>query len=444
LSEDTFPGGLDALRADYGAPFLLYGPYFCRENMWNQTLVPAGADAGVPFGHAASQAFYTQVFEYALAHGGFAYEVDFMNELYLGVPEFRQNLDAATDWQAGMNAAAAATGLRVQFCMMHPSDLLNSLQFSHVTNGRASPDYASGSNWFIGHSSLLFEAVGLRPSKDNWWSGDGQMRQPGFHESNPGTNGELNAILATMSTGPVGPADGAGQHNATRLRRTCGADGRILGTARPLTPVDATYYAMIGGPRPIDAAALWSANSHPAGGAGAPSQLSWHVLGVDVNASSLAVLRDDLFPPPPPAQLLAVRDFHRAAPCAEGADAVQSGCLTALSRGGSDPALLTMDRGVSWPFGTHTMQLYTVSPLAARQWVLLGELDKFVPISRARFSDVQASAAGVSAAVAGAAGEVVGVTALQPAGAERWVVATQQVRVGDGGTGRFCLPAAAC
>ena len=446
LPEDTYPGGLDALRADYGAPFLLYGPYFCRDNMWNQTLVPAGADAGVPFGRAASQVFYEKVFRYALAHGGFAYEVDFMNKLYLGVPEFRQNLDAATDWQAGMNAAAAATGLTVQFCMMHPSDLLNTLQFSHVTNGRASPDYASSLNWFIGHSSLLFEAVGLRPSKDNWWSGDGQTRQPGFHEPNPGTNGELNAILATMSTGPVGPADGAGQHNATRLRRSCGADGRILGTARPLTPIDATYRAMVGGARLIDAAALWSANSHPVGGAssaGAPgNQLSWHVLGVDVNVSSLAVLRDDLYPAPAPAQLLAVRDFHRAAPCAEGVDAVQSGCLTALSRGGSNPALLAMDRGVSWPpFGTHMTQLYTVSPLVAGEWGLLGELDKFVPISHARFSDVRASAAGVSAAVAGAAGEVVVVTALQPVGAERWAVATQQVMIAANGTGLLCLPA---
>jgi hypothetical protein len=27
----------------------------------------------------------------------------------------------------------------------------------------------------------------------------------GFSQTNPGTNGELNAILAAMSTGPVGP-----------------------------------------------------------------------------------------------------------------------------------------------------------------------------------------------------------------------------------------------
>eukprot|EP01047_Picozoa_sp_COSAG01_P041260 COSAG01_NODE_3530_length_5964_cov_653.329241_6_plen_113_part_00 len=92
-------------------------------------------------------------------------QVDFMNELYMGIPEFRRTLDAATVWQEGINRAGIAKDVRTQFCMMHPSDLLNTLRFSHVTNGRASPDYASDSNWFIGGSSLLFWAVGLRPSK---------------------------------------------------------------------------------------------------------------------------------------------------------------------------------------------------------------------------------------------------------------------------------------
>merc|ERR1711874_379009 len=102
---------------------------------------------------------------------------------------------------------------------MQPSDLLNSVAFDYVTNGRASGDYAGSGNLNVGGSSLLFWAVGMRPSKDNFWSGDGQARQPGFRQRNPGTNGELNAILATMSTGPVGPSDGAGQHNATRIMR---------------------------------------------------------------------------------------------------------------------------------------------------------------------------------------------------------------------------------
>ena len=54
------------------------------------------------------------------------------------------------------------------------------MQFDAVTNGRASGDYAGGQNWDVGGSSLLFWAAGMRPSKDNFWSGDGQKRQPFF------------------------------------------------------------------------------------------------------------------------------------------------------------------------------------------------------------------------------------------------------------------------
>ena len=74
LPNNTYPGRLASLRKEYGAPFLLYGPYFCEENQWHQRLVPEGADAGVP-PPEESQAFYTKVFEYLHAHGGIGYEV---------------------------------------------------------------------------------------------------------------------------------------------------------------------------------------------------------------------------------------------------------------------------------------------------------------------------------------------------------------------------------
>jgi hypothetical protein len=164
LPADTYPGGLLSLSKAYGLPFLLYGPYFCTQNQWNQTLVPAGADAGVPPPEQSLE-FYSKVFDWVNTHGGSAYEVDFMNQLYLGVPEFRRTLDAATVWQEGINQAGVVKDVRTQFCMMQPSDLLSTLRFSHVTNGRASPDYASNDNWFIGGSSMLFWAVGMRPSK---------------------------------------------------------------------------------------------------------------------------------------------------------------------------------------------------------------------------------------------------------------------------------------
>ena len=90
LPADTYPGGLDSFRQAWGTPMLLYGPYFCEENQWSEPLLPQGADAGVPHPER-SEAFYTEVFKYAHQHGGYSYEVDFMSELYLGIPEFRRS-----------------------------------------------------------------------------------------------------------------------------------------------------------------------------------------------------------------------------------------------------------------------------------------------------------------------------------------------------------------
>merc|ERR1712054_26418 len=85
-----------------------------------------------------------------------------------------------------------------------------------------------------------------------------------------------------------------------------------------------------------------------------------------------------------------------------------------------DP-LIMLDEGMTWPFGTHTMQLYTATSLKAGKYVLLGELDKFVPVSSKRFSNVETSH-GLKATVWGMEGEVVHVTALKPHGSTWRVV----------------------
>jgi hypothetical protein len=452
LPEDTYPGGLDALRKDYAAPFLLYGPYFCKENQWNQTLWPQGADAGVP-PPGESQAFYTKAFGYAHAHGAVGYEVDFMSNLFLGVPEFRRTLDASTLWQSGMNQAALKLQppMPIQWCMMQPSDLLNSLQFDTVTNGRASYDYAGSDNWDIGGSSLLFWTMGVRPSKDNFWTSDGQKRQPGFTQSNPGTNGELNAILATMSTGPVGPSDGAGQHNSTRLRRTCAADGTILQPERPMTPIDATFrQALSPAERQLSSAAVWSTFSQPRNTTSGDSlphcqgtSKQYHILAVDVNATAgpVSVFAADMYPAPPSGAQFAVRDWHRQAECKAGADAVVTGCVHLA--GGPEDAdvaapLVALGDGISWPYGTHTMQLHTATVLQPGKLALLGELDKFVPLSSNRFGYVCATQARLTAVVTGKPGEVVHVTGLRQNGTA-WVVVRDDVLVGAGGTGDLFL-----
>ena len=150
---------------------------------------------------------------------------------------------------------------------------------------------------------------------------------------------------------------------------------------------------------------------------------------------TVPVFASDMYPVPPNGAKFAVRDWHRAADCTAGTDAVATGCVR-LADGGSDDPLVHLDGGMRWPFGTHTTQLYTATVLYPGTIVLLGELDKYVPVSSKRFSGVESSARGLKATVRGQAGEVVHITALRPKG-EAWVVVRADVRVGADGTGQL-------
>ena len=81
------------------------------------------------------------------------------------------------------------------------------------------------------YTSLLLDAVGLAPSKDAFWS------TAGANHPNP----ELHAIVATLSTGPVGFMDRVGRFGRGVLRCTCDEGGVLLAPSRPLTAVEAMF-----------------------------------------------------------------------------------------------------------------------------------------------------------------------------------------------------------
>jgi hypothetical protein len=63
--------------------------------------------------------------------------------------------------------------------MAHPAAFLNAaMSLPAVTNGRASGDYANpvGNLLNYGTAAPFFSAVGMAPSKDNWWSTPNQPK----------------------------------------------------------------------------------------------------------------------------------------------------------------------------------------------------------------------------------------------------------------------------
>lgn len=64
--------------------------------------------------------------------------------------------------------------------------------------------------------------------------------------------------------------------------------------------------------------------------------------------------------------------------------------------------------------GRADFQLSHIAPQFSSGWTLLGELDKWVPVSPARFRSVQHEPTGITLQLAGAVGEVVHVSFADP------------------------------
>ena len=219
---------------------------------------------------------------------------------------------------------------------------------------------------------LTVDSTG-RPSKDNFWSTDGEQfwgpnGVPWASQPNPGTNCELNAVLAALSTGPVGPSDGKGLTNATRVMQSCAADGTLLQPNKPLTWVDSMLTSQLPGEETLKGHAHATYSEAPG------TSMYYHVLTVNLT-DPWGLRRTDLYPVPQQGQAFAVRDWHHSAACVDGGAAVSSGCIT-LAGSGSD-LLAQLEPGVAWPTSDKTLRLHTVSPVTVGKWGFLGELGKY-------------------------------------------------------------------
>ena len=472
-------------------PWLLYAPFFCA----NSTFVRAdpGSMLVSPGGYAVptpetSQRFYERLFALYPGSKMAGYEVDFMNDNFLNQLRFRQELGAAEGWLRGMHAAATERAISIQYCMPLPSDLLASLQHPHVTNYRASDDYAGSSitNFNLQTSSLLGWSLGLRPSKDVFFTTDNAPENPYIkrlnehHPTVPGVDLELNALIATLSTGPVAMGDAAGRTDRALIMRSCTEDGSLLQPNKPLTGIDALYDGRgrpAGGLAAAGGAQVWTTYSQittaspaapmaaaagagagtgaGAGGAAVQTQL---LLSIDVEGPYTVVDTElDFYPgfDPDAAPHVYIWDHEvtaSASKCVNGSAAVGTGCAATTM-----PALDDSNRPFLQHFDSHKWSLLHVMPVLQNGWVFLGELgSKWVPASGARFSALEATSphqVGVTAACS--ADEVLRVGALKPmppqdgdtgggeggrSTGDDWVVAVHEIKcAGASGEQHICI-----
>lgn len=230
---DLFPEGFGELRRRLGhRPLAFHSRHFAAASPYFPHY-PAWVDGA--YAHPRDGALFDRMLGAAADWGALTYEQDWLVESFLGVRELRAAPGRARAWQEQLDAAAAAHGLTLQWCMATPADFLQTIHLQRVTSIRTSGDYRylfdNGLNWvWLLHVNALARALGLNAFKDVFLSD--RAAEP---------YAEIEALLAVMSVGPVGIGDAIGGAEADLVRRTCRADGMLVKPDVPLAALDRCF-----------------------------------------------------------------------------------------------------------------------------------------------------------------------------------------------------------
>jgi len=241
---EMFPEGLATFQKELGVPLVAHNRYCSDESPYCEKYDCVYHDGDKREGaYPTGPAFWDEIMDNAVKYGVAVYEQDWLYTHMDMIPWMRQDLGNAESWYDNMAEAAAERGLTMQLCMASPEFLLQQLKHPVETHVRTSHDYKGGLPkaffWMPFHKSGLYAwAVGLWPFKDNFQSTVGQKTT--YHllpEGNP----LEEALVASLSGGPVGPSDSIGGSDPELIMRTCRSDGLLLRPDRPATPIDIMF-----------------------------------------------------------------------------------------------------------------------------------------------------------------------------------------------------------
>ena len=310
------------------------------------------------YAHPTGDDYYEHLLDRAVAWGVETFEHDWLVECFLGVRGLRAAPGRAAAWQEGLDRAAAARGMTLQWCMATPADFFQTASLRQVTSIRTSGDhgYLVGPGflwaWFC-YSNALARVLGLAPFKDVFSSG--------------GEHAEVEALLSALSTGPVGLGDAIGTTDPHVVAATCRADGVIVRPDVPIAAVDACYRQQaVARPVPLVAECH---TDHPAG--------RWvQVFCANTYRGDAPVSgRVDLGPAWPDAPVVALD--------------LRTGAVSHPSVGWEtnlDPA--------AW---TH----HLLAPLLPGGVAVFGDVSKHAPVGKARIASIDTGASGIQVTTAG-------------------------------------------
>jgi hypothetical protein len=373
---EAFPRGLGYVAAATGLALMAHNrywsaftPYAAVNGGEHDFVVDKGSGFALPVGRA----FWDGLWARARRRGWglVTYEQDWMNFQTERLAALTTNVSLGRSWLLQMGTSAAEANVSIQYCMSLCRHILSSVEVGAVTQARGSGDYRAGNDLWsrLGLTSLLLYALGLGASKDTFWTAPSQ---PGNRwgdstvEPYPG----LQAAVATLTRGPVAPSDAIGLTDRELLMRSATEGGVLLQPAMPATAIDAAVLALARG-RPMGE--VWFA----------PTTVSGRRYG------TLFVARVR--------RKLALRGADLGYRGEDGAEApallsmdVRAGCGARV--GQSRAAACAVAEGVPAvvPCGLSDFHIWSIAPIEAGEWTLLGELGKWVAVSPARVKSILA------------------------------------------------------
>jgi hypothetical protein len=329
---------------------------------------------------------YERWLDQCVAWGVETFEHDWLVEVFFGVREMRSEPGRATAWQEGIDTAARDRGITLQWCMGTPADFAQTTTLTQVTSVRTSGDHGyiatAGQLWvWFCTTNALARSLDLMPFKDVF------RAEPDV----AGQNGEPEALLSALSTGPVGLGDRVGRMDPALALRTCRADGILV---KPHTVIAATDESLLSGPAFNSSLLVAECTSeHPAG--------RWtYVVAMHANPREEPISGDirlrSLFEPGDNA---VVQSGHlNSGPGAFVAWDWRSATATRLDLDATIPVSLDHE---GWTF-------HVLAPILSSGLAVIGDVTKFVTAGDARI-EVFETARGVRL-VAKGAGEKVTIT----------------------------------
>eukprot|EP00039_Didymoeca_costata_P013134 m.195002 g.195002 ORF g.195002 m.195002 type:complete len:875 (+) comp15686_c0_seq3:99-2723(+) len=438
-----FPNGLMALRDKLGGPSGMGGGFiqhmgkwradthYVKNKNWGWTVYDRPGYGGTAW--TDSPEFYDSLFGNATEWGLIAAKHDHVQEQ---IPETNMAMENLSYIERVLSAEAQGLATHGAHIMAGGYTMLgwfNSVRQPILTHGRVNADYAcwvnkssgvgvgcarglNGNYWSfnMGPASMLPWSLGGLPYKDSFFSSQavkgsgsciaGTCLFANWTEPYPA----VHALASVLSAGPVAPGDRIGGSNTTLIMQTCAADGKLLKPDRPATSIDSywsvrAFYSStptVEGPR----GEVWATEATLNG-------YTWmYLFGTMLNEKYELKLTEAIANTMqwPANRNPSYKNRTTLANHAIKTDFVAYNFYTQRIQAFDDENSLSFAPGIDYG----AMTYYVACPKLANGWILLGETEKFIPISLDRVANMFVGDDNVVLTVMGKPGEKVSMSAM--------------------------------